>query len=141
MAVFLLDESGISAASGNAFVPSWSATPNRTPGYSSVFLQGVDQVASVGASDGNSSTSSGTLSTNALATSDGDMVFVAGTCGNTGSYTVENGFTEAVELDISSADAVAGYKAATGADETPALTHSNVNRHVIVGFVVQAGGG
>ena len=68
------------------------------------------------------------------------MVFVAGTCGNTGSYTVENAFAEAVELDMSSSDAVVGYKAATGANETPSLTHSNVNRNVIIGFVVQGGG-
>jgi hypothetical protein len=103
-----------------------------------VFLQGVDQTAPIGASDTNWSTSSGTLSTSPLATYDGDMVFVAGACGNSGSYTVENGFIEAVEQDIPSADAVSGYKPATGVDETPALTHSNVNRNVILGFVVQA---
>jgi len=140
VAVFILDESGISAASGNTFVPSWSTTPRRTPGYSSVFLTGVDQADSVGDSDSNSSTSSSTITTSALSTADGDMVFVAGTFGNTGSYTVNNGFTEALELDMTSSDGVGGYKAATGANETPSLTHSNVNRHVIAGLVVQAGG-
>jgi hypothetical protein len=66
------------------------------------------------------------------------MVVLAGTCGNTGTYSVNNGFTEAAELTITSADGVAGYKAATGSNETPSITHSNVNRQVIVGLVVQA---
>ena len=137
-AVFILDEAGINAASGSTFSPSWSATPTRTPAYSSVFLQGVDQTTPTGDEDSNGTTSSGTLATGALSTSDGDMVVLAGTCGNTGTYSVNNGFTEAVELTITSADGVAGYKAATGSNETPSITHSNVNRQVIIGFVVQA---
>ena len=82
--------------------------------------------------------SSATLATSALSTNDGDMVFVAGTCGNSGTYSVYNGFTEGIEINIASADAVAGYKAATGAAETPSVTHSNINRQAIVGLVVQA---
>ncbi|MHC4396769.1 MAG: DNRLRE domain-containing protein [Planctomycetota bacterium] len=134
---YVLDEAGINAASGSDFVPTWAQSPSRSPGFSSVFLQNVSQTASTGASAGNGTESSTTLATSALSTNDGDMVFVAGTCGNSGTYSVNNGFTEGIEITISSADGVAGYKAATGANETPSITHSNVNRQVVIGFVVQ----
>ena len=76
-----------------------------------------------------------------FSTNDGDMVIVAGATGNTGLWTVNNGFTEGIEVIMTSADGVTGYKAADGSDETPSITHSNVNRQVIVridvaGFVI-----
>jgi hypothetical protein len=135
---YVLDEAGINAASGSDFVVTWAETPSRSPGFSSVFLQNVSQASPTAATDGNGTTSSATLATSALSTNDGDMVFVAGTCGNSGEYSVNNGFTEGIEISIASADAVAGYKAATGTAETPSITHSNVNRQVVIGFVVQA---
>jgi hypothetical protein len=134
---YVLDEAGINAASGSDFVPTWAQTPSRAPGFSSVFLRNVNQTAPTAATAGNGTESSATLATSALSTNDGDMVFVAGTCGNSGTYSVNNGFTEGIEIDIASADAVDGYKAATGASETPSITHSNVNRQVVIGFVVQ----
>ncbi|MHC4739309.1 MAG: LamG-like jellyroll fold domain-containing protein, partial [Planctomycetota bacterium] len=135
---YVIDEAGINAASGSDFVVTWAEAPSRSPGFSSVFLQNVNQTAPTAATDGNGTESSATLATSALSTNDGDMVFVAGTCGNSGEYSVNNGFTEGIEISIASADAVAGYKAATGAAETPSITHSNVNRQVVIGFVVQA---
>jgi len=135
--LFILDEAGISAASGSSFVVTWAEIPNRTPAFSSVFMQNVDQTSPVGASASNGGTTA-TVSTSALSTNDGDMVVLAATCGNTGTYSVNNGFTEAVELTMTSADGVAGYKAATGSNETPSVTHSNIIRQVIVGLVVQA---
>ena len=135
--LFILNEAGINAASGSSFVVTWAETPNRTPAFTSAFLQNVDQTSPVGASASNGGTAA-TVSTSALSTNDGDMVVLAATCGNTGTYSVNNGFTEAIELSMTSADGVAGYKAATGANETPSITHSNVNRQVVIGFVVQA---
>jgi len=137
-AAYILNEAGISAASGNSFEVTWAQTPYRTPAYSSVFLSDVDQTTPAGASASNSTTSSGTVSTSALSTNDGDMVIVAGTCGNEGTYSVNNGFTEAIELSMTSSDGIAGYKSADGSGETPSITHSYVNRQVIIGFVVQA---
>jgi glucuronoarabinoxylan endo-1,4-beta-xylanase len=136
---YILDESGISFATGDAFAPNWAESPDVVA-YSSVFLQNVDQTALIGASASNSTTSSDTLTTASLSTEDGDMVLVAATCGNEGSYTVNNDFDEALEHDMSSSTGVDGYKFATGVDETPSVTHSNANRQVIIGFVVQAGG-
>ncbi|MHC4622216.1 MAG: hypothetical protein ACYTEQ_31160, partial [Planctomycetota bacterium] len=115
--LFILNEAGINAASGSSFVVTWAETPNRTPAFTSVFLQNVNQASPVGASASNGGTTA-TISTSALSTNDGDMVVLAATCGNTGTYSVNNGFTEAVELSMTSADGVAGYKAATGANET-----------------------
>jgi len=89
-------------------------------------------------SAGNSTTSLSMLPTDPLATVDGDLVFMAGTCGNSGSYSVNNDFIEGIELTMSSSDAVAGFKQATGTDEIPSITHSNLNRQAIVGFVVQS---
>ena len=137
-AVFILNEAGIAAASGNTFSASWSPSPAQNPGYSSVFLTGVNQSTPVGSSDGNSSTVS-SVSTSALPTSAGDMVVLAATCGNTGTYSTANGFTEAIELGITSSDGIAGYLAASGTEETPAVTHSSVNRQSLVGLVVRAG--
>ena len=139
-AAFILDEAGIVAAGGSStFNVTWAQSPSRTPAYSSVFLEGVDQTTPVGANDGNGGTT-GTVTTSALATGEGDMVVLAGTCGATGTYSTNNGFTEAIELTVESGDGVAGYKAATGADETPSITHSAANRQAIVGLVVQSGG-
>ena len=135
--LFILDEAGINAASGSSFVVTWAENPNRTPAFTSVFMQNVNQTSPVGASASNGGTTA-TISTSALSTSDGDMVVLAAACGNTGTYSVNNGFTEAIELSMTSADGVAGYKAATGANETPSVTHSNINRQAIVGLVVQA---
>ncbi|HUW18248.1 MAG TPA: PASTA domain-containing protein, partial [Sedimentisphaerales bacterium] len=134
----ILDEAGIDAATDSNFVVTWAQTPSGSAGYSSAFLANVYQNDLIGASAGNGSTSS-PIQTSALATANSDMVIVAGTCTNAGEYTVENSFVEAIELSISSADGVAGYKIATGTDETPKLSHSDVNEQAIIGFVVRGG--
>jgi hypothetical protein len=139
VAVYILEEAGIAAASNGAFVPTWTERPDNVS-YSSIFFTNVDQVDPVGMSGSNRTTSSSTLALAAedsLETASGDLVFVAGTCGNTGSYSVNNDFTEGIELTMSSSDAVAGYKQATGTNEIPSISHSNLNRQVVVGFVVQ----
>jgi len=122
------------------FVPTWTETPDKVA-YSSIFFANVDQdqvtPVPVEMSDSNYTTSLSTLATTSLATATGDLVFVAVTFGNSGSYSVNNGFTEGIELTISSSDAVAGYKQTTGTNEIPSITHSNLNRQVVVGFVVQ----
>jgi hypothetical protein len=133
---YVLSEDGISKATGSNFVVTWAQTPFRTPAYSSVFLGNVNQTALTGATAANGGTTA-TISTTALATANGDMVILAGTNGNTGSYTANNGFTEALELAPYSADGVVGYKAAAGSPETPSLTHSYANRQVIIGLVVK----
>ncbi len=142
VAAYILDEAGIDATTGGTFVPTWSTTPDNAA-YGSVFLSNVDQTTPVGPNDGAGTATStpNPITTVALSTEDGDMVIDAATCGNTGDYTLLNGFTEAAEHDMSSSTGSDGYKFATGADETPSVTHNNVNRQVIIGFVVQATAG
>jgi glucuronoarabinoxylan endo-1,4-beta-xylanase len=139
VAAFILDEEGIAAATNDTFVPTWSATPDNF-GYASVFLGNVNQTEPAGDSDGSGSASStpNPITTNPLSTEEGDMVIDAATCGNTGDYTLLNDFTEALEHDMSSSTGSDGYKSATSADETPSAQHSNVNRQVLIGFVIQA---
>jgi O-glycosyl hydrolase len=140
VAAYILNDANIEAATNTTFVPSWSTTPSEVS-YESVFLSNVNQTTPIGASDGNaqSTTTPLTISTDPLATTDGDMVFVGATSGNTINYTVNSGFTEALENDMASSTGTAGYKSATGATETPSVTSSgNVNRQAIIGFVIEA---
>lgn len=139
---FILDEAGIAAATSDTFVPSWSATPTYVA-YTSAFFGNVDQASLVSAADSNgTSTGADPIRTNPLATGDCDMVVVAATCGNVGSYTLEAGFTEGIDLQIGSpanATGVTGHKLATGANEIPGADFSGtVNRQVIIGFVIKA---
>lgn len=135
-AAFILNEASVSAASSGNFTLTWSGTAPTRVAYSSVFLQNVNQTTLTGASASNTANNAD-ITTSSLATNSGDMVIDAAACNATGSYTV-NGFTEALELDISNADGVDGYKSATGANETPSVTHNPSGRQVLLGFVVQA---
>ncbi len=139
VAAYILDKAGIEAATNDTFVPTWNTTPDDV-GYTSVFLQDVNQIAPIGDFDSNGSASStpNPITTDALSTDDGDMVFDAATCGNTGAYTLQNGFLEVFEHDMDSSTGTNGYKSATGVDETPSAMHNNVNYQVIIGFVIQA---
>jgi hypothetical protein len=138
---YILNEAGVAAATNNNFVTSWSVSPSNVA-YASVFLQNVNQTTLVGTADSNGTTSSAVnpIKTNPLSTGNGDMVIVAATCGNSGSYTLNNGFIEGTDQAINStATGVTGRKSATGASETPSATYSStVNRQVIIGFVVKA---
>lgn len=136
---YVLDEAGVAAASGNTFSPTWSITPSAVS-YTSVFLQNVNQTTLVGAADGNATTTLDPIRTNPLTTSDGDMVIVAATCGNNGSYTLGTGYIEGIDQTMNStATGVTGHKSATGVPETPSADYSSsINRQVIIGFVVNA---
>jgi hypothetical protein len=142
-AAFILKESGIAAASGSTFIPSWSSTPDSTE-YASVFLSNVDQADPIGAKDSSSTTGEtpNPITTNPIANNNGDMVFVSAADGNPGAFTLNNGFTEGADQagsGSSGSTGVAGYKLATGVPEIPSATFtgSTVNRQVIIGFVIK----
>lgn len=139
VAAYVLNETGVAAATSGTFTPTWSATPDAVA-YSSVFLKNVNQTTLIGATDGNTTTTLDPIKTNPLATNNGDMVIEAATCGNSGSYTLGTGYTEGIDQTMSStATGVTGHKAATGASETPSANHSSsINRQVIIGLVVNA---
>ena len=132
-----LNEAGIAAAGGTTFIVTWPTTPSVI-GYASAFFGTVDQASPIGATDSNTSTAS-PISTIALGVTAGDMAMYAGTVGNTGTYSANNGFTEGIELVMSSSDGAAGQKLAVAdGTETPSASHTNVNRQVILGWVLQA---
>jgi GH35 family endo-1,4-beta-xylanase len=140
VAAYILNEANIAAATSSTFEPNWSTTPD-TNAYSSVFLQNVNQTTLTGASASNGTTSSNPITTTALSTNSGDMVILGATCGNSGSYTLNNGFTEANDQTMAStATGVTGYKKTpTASSETPSATYvGTLNRQVIIGFVVKA---
>ncbi|OHB59076.1 MAG: hypothetical protein A2173_08240 [Planctomycetes bacterium RBG_13_44_8b] len=115
VAAFILDEDGINAASGTTFIPNWSSYPGSNVTYSSVFLENVDQSDLYGDTSG-STTYDTDITTSALAVSKGDMVIEAAACSSSGTYTMNNGFTKAFDLDTSSYyDGLGGYKSAGGA--------------------------
>jgi type II secretory pathway pseudopilin PulG len=136
-AAFILNDADITAATTTTFTLTWSASPYYGASYYSVFLRNVDQTTLYGATASNITSTGATITTSsALATSTGDMVIDAATCSNTGTYTT-TGFTKAYDLSVSNFDGVAGYKSATGAAETPSVTHSTTNgRQSLIGFVV-----
>jgi GH35 family endo-1,4-beta-xylanase len=137
VAAFILNEADINVADGDTFDVSWNQTPDSAA-YISVFFANVDQAAPVDANASNGTMSGSTITTAELPTNNADMVIVAATCSGTGTYTVNNGFTTAYELPITAADAVVGYKSATGFPETPSVTHvTSTNRQVIIGFVLK----
>jgi rhamnogalacturonyl hydrolase YesR len=137
VAVFILNEAGVAAASSSTISASWSGA--STNSLTSVFLGNVDQANPVGDYATNGVKDAATIATSALATSNEDMVIVGATCTEAGTYTPNNSFIEGTESPITSADGCGDYKAATGVAETPSVTHStSTNRQAIIGFVVQA---
>jgi GH35 family endo-1,4-beta-xylanase len=142
VAAFILDENDVNLATSGTFDLTWSASTSSVS-YASVFLQNVDQATPVGPNDSAGTTSStpNPITTDPLSANDGDMVILGATCGNNGSYTLNNGFTEGTDQSVGTNGhtGVTGYKSATGAAETPSATYvSGPNRQVIIGFVVRA---
>ncbi|MBN1392701.1 MAG: glycoside hydrolase family 88 protein [Sedimentisphaerales bacterium] len=137
VAVFILNEAGVAAASSSTISATWSGTSSNH--LTSVFLGNADQANIIGDIAVNGVRALATIATSALATSDGDIVIAGVTCTGTGTYTPNNGFTEGAESPISNADGCGIYKSATGVPETSSVTHStSTNHQAIVGFVVQA---
>ncbi len=95
-AAYILNETGVAAATSGTFVPTWSGTAPTAVGYSSAFFSNVNQTTSVGATGTGGSTTN-PVTTSALATNDGDMVILGATCGNSGSYTLNNSFIEGTD--------------------------------------------
>ena len=143
-AAYILKEAGIDAATSppGTFIPTWDVNEPTSPAaYTSVFLSNVDQTTSIGATSSGGSTSNPVTTGSSLATNDGDMVILGATCGNAGSYTLNNGFTEGTDqqMGYGTITGVTGHKSATGASETPSATYSStINRQMIIGFVLKA---
>jgi hypothetical protein len=112
-AALILNNVGITAATTTTFTPTWSSTPASVT-YSSVFLENVNQTTLTGATASNATSSGTTITTSALATSNGDMVIEAAACSATGTYTMDNGFIQDIDLSVFGYDGGGGHKSATG---------------------------
>jgi unsaturated rhamnogalacturonyl hydrolase len=136
VAVFILNEAGVAASSSSTISATWSGTSSNS--LTSVFLGNVDQANLIGDILTNGVKDANKIATSALSTSNGDMVIAGATCTESGTYSPNNGFTEGVEPNLTNFGCCADYKFATGAAETPSVTHSSsTNRQAIIGFVAQ----
>jgi hypothetical protein len=137
---FILNEAGITATTSSTFTATWSGTTPSGYGYSSAFFTNVNQTTTTGATGTGGTTSNPVTTSSALSTSSGDMVILGATCGNSGSYTLNNSFIKGAEQTMTGGvTGVTGHKHATGAAETPSATYSStINRQMIIGFVLKA---
>ncbi len=133
IAAFILNDANITAATTTTFTPTWTNQPPNII-YSSVFLKNVNQTTLVGATASAGTTSSTSVSTSALATSNGDMVIEAAADSVLGTYTLTSGWIKDLDIGSSNPDGMGGHKPATGASETPSVTQSSGN-HSLIGFV------
>ena len=138
--VWFLDEAGISAATGGAFSPIWTAAPDL-PLYSHAFFTGVDQSDPIGDTD-TASSPAGTpnpITTTGLTTGDGDVVVTGSVSGELGSYTPQNGFSLGNNQNAGGTYTLASAeKSAAAGAETPSMLHSAADpfRQVIAGVVL-----
>ena len=141
--VWILDEAGIAAASGSTFSVNWSGTPYAER-YMSCFYTNVDQTTSIGAKAENfaNAATPNPITTTALANSSGDMVLAVASGHLLGSYVAQNGFTEQLDVQYNGGCGdcfthTVADKAATGANETPSMQHTDLDSQSIIGFVLQ----
>ncbi|MCU0608973.1 MAG: hypothetical protein MUF22_04305 [Chitinispirillaceae bacterium] len=138
---YILNESKIAAASSSTIKVNWTTAPATGSSITSVFLSNVNQSSLIGATATGGVDAATAVATAPLATSSGDMVFLAAASANNGTYTLNNGFSRGgTEQAPSWGDFTAGYKAATGVNETPKATSSLSQRQAIVGYVVKVAG-
>ena len=132
--LWYLKETGIVAATGNTFVVTYGGTtppPCTSPRRRS---ENVDQTTPVLASNVNSTNAStpNPLTTSVSVTADG-LAVAAAICGNTGSYTWNNGWTEGLDQSLSSSNSTAAdHPATANGTDTASATHSLQNKAVIV---------
>ena len=136
-----LDEAGIAAAGNNEFLVTWTgaAADEIEEQYSAVTLKNVDQSAPIGDTSTNTSTVNPIQVAAAMNVANDDMVLVASTGGNAGSYTPDAGYTEGVDTVAYSATSATEYKPITadGTEQPSTSFDATINRQTIVGLVVQ----
>jgi hypothetical protein len=134
-AIFILNESGISAASSGEINVSWSTAPAGFDVYSVIFAN-VDQNNPIGASAKNALEGT-SITTSALSAASGDIVVMCGATANNTIISFDNGFDKKFESNAGWGDGVGGYKMGTGANEIPQFTQSAAGRMVLCAMVVK----
>lgn len=137
VAAFYLDENGINNTTDSNFVMSWSSPCSGTPTYSSVFLQNVNQYAPIGQKSTSGATAE-SLETSSLQNRSGDMAILSATSGETGTYSVDNGFVRARGLNVVSGGGVVAYFLATGENVVPGVSNTISHRQALMGFIINS---
>lgn len=137
--MWYLDEAGIQASTNNQFSVTWTGSPSGVEEhYSALTLEGVDQTSPIGDTSTNTVTSDPIQLATALNVAEGDIVIVASTAGNAGSYTPDTGYSEGIDTTGSTSVLATAHKQITTAGtEQPSMDFDNtINRHTILGLVV-----
>lgn len=122
---WVLTQDSLNMAANNTFSVNWSGSVD-TAAYGSVFAANVYQPSPVFSQDTGATTSGSFLNTSPRPTNPGDLLVYGGVGQNPGDFTPLNGFSEAIELAMTNADASVGLKLATGTSESVSLQHSNL---------------
>jgi hypothetical protein len=137
--VWYLNETGIQAATGTTFVPTWGGTAGTFDVlYTAVTLDNVDQTTPIGDISSNGGTGNPIQVAAALNVTVGDMVLVGATSGNAATYTPDTGYTEGTDqAGASSTTATAYLSIATAGTQQPSATFdAAVNRQTITGTII-----
>jgi hypothetical protein len=132
--LWYLNEAGIMAATSNTFVITYGASTPTIVISAAATYQNVLQTTPILTSTINSTTGNtpNPLTVGITVTADG-MAVSAAFCGNTGSYTWNNGWTEGTDQSLSSAtSSTADHPATANATDTASATHTSQNRAAIV---------
>lgn len=122
VSAWILRQDGINSATSDTFAVTWNVTPDAV-GYSSVFLKNVYQPTPIFQQDTGAASGGNTINTSPRASVDGGLGIYAATAANPGTFTPQNGFTKALEVEIPGADGSVGFKFTTGANEALSITH------------------
>lgn len=132
--LWYLDEAGITAATGNTFSLVWAVDAPDDPNYAAATYENVSQYVPVAFYDSvftNVATPNPiTITINVV--QDG-MAVASVTCGNTGGYTWNNGWTEGTDQGgLSSRKSTGDHAESADGTSTASATHTGPNRQVIV---------
>jgi len=132
--LWYLKETGIVAATSNTFLVTYGGTTPAAPHFAAATIKNVDQTAPVLASNVNSTNVStpNPLTTSVSVTADG-LAVAAAICGNTGSYTWNNAWTEGTDQSFTSSNSTsADHPVTANGTDTASATHTLQNKAVIV---------
>src|SRR5690606_24079290 len=136
VAAFYLAEADFPTSPSGEFTTVWSTTPRNPPTYSSAVFENVDQATPISSSEAVGATDT-TIQTSPLTTSLGDLVVLASTTGESGSYIMHNDFNKAREIAVISGSWVVGYRTGEGDPVVAKITHTLPFRQALVGFVLK----
>ena len=112
---------------------TWNGGTPLEEHYSAVTLTGIDQTTPLGDTSTNTSTSDPIQVASALNVDVGDVVLVASTSGNAGSYTPDTGYTEGIDTSDWTSTMATSYRVmTTSGTQQPSMDFDGtVNRRTL----------